>query len=92
MQHVKIIVYGQVQGVSFRYYAQKAALKLGLAGFVKNRPDGTVYIEVEGDRQVIEKFIAWCRKGSPWAKVEKVEYSFSKNLKGFKGFGIVYDS
>ncbi len=49
-------VTGRVQGVGFRYYAQKKALELGVNGYVRNRPDGSVYIEAEG---MIELYISY---------------------------------
>ncbi len=91
MLRAKITIQGDVQGVSFRYYAQQEAQKLGLAGFVQNMPGGEVYAEVEGGRQAIEKFIAWCRQGSPWARVKKVKYQLSQDLVGFKDFKIKYN-
>ncbi|MFX1410399.1 MAG: acylphosphatase, partial [Promethearchaeota archaeon] len=48
MKRIKIKVYGLVQGVFFRYTTRKVARNLGLAGYVKNMPDGSVLIEAEG--------------------------------------------
>ena len=56
MHREKIIAIGHVQGVGFRFSAQTLAVSLGLTGFVKNMSDGSVYIEVQGDRQVIGQF------------------------------------
>ncbi len=80
-------VYGRVQGVGFRYYAQKQAQELKLTGFVKNRPDGGVYIEAEGDADNLEAFILWCETGPSWARVSKVEKQ-EIPLRGYKGFEI----
>ena len=76
--HVNISVKGKVQGVFFRAYTKKKAEELGLNGFVKNCQDGSVYIEAEGEKNVLEEFINWCYKGSPGSKVESVESSQSK--------------
>lgn len=80
-------VYGRVQGVGFRYYAQKKAQELNLSGFVKNRPDGSVYIEVEGNSDKLEAFILWCEMGPSWARVSKVEKQQIPPQK-FSGFQI----
>lgn len=69
-------VYGKVQGVGFRYYAHKKANELGLKGFVKNKPDGSVYVEAEGDEVSLKEFINWCEEGPSWARVTKVEQQF----------------
>jgi len=69
-------VYGKVQGVGFRYYTHKKANQLGLKGFVKNKPDGSVYIEAEGEEAQLQELINWCEEGPTWARVTKVEKQF----------------
>jgi acylphosphatase len=71
-----IKVYGRVQGVGFRYYTQKKANELGITGYVKNRPDGSVYIEAEGEQENLELFIDWCEVGPSWAHVTKLEKQY----------------
>ena len=66
-------VFGRVQGVGFRYYTQKKAEEFGIKGFVRNRPDGSVYIEAEGSPEALEAFTYWCGEGPSWARVSKVE-------------------
>jgi len=70
---VRILVSGLVQGVFFRKHTVNKALQLQLTGFVTNKPDGTVQIEVFGKPDSIELFIAWCRIGPPAAQVTGVE-------------------
>lgn len=70
---VNLNVYGKVQGVGFRYYTHKKANELGILGFVKNMPDGSVYIEAEGDPVKLEQFIGWCETGPSWARVVKLD-------------------
>jgi acylphosphatase len=72
MQHHKVIVTGKVQGVYFRDTARREANKLGLSGFARNEPDGSVYIEVEGPTDQLQQFLAWCHEGSRQAEVESV--------------------
>ena len=69
---VKINIYGKVQGVGFRYSALQKANELGLKGFVKNRVDGSVYVEAEGEPEIIELFILWCKRGPSWSIVDEV--------------------
>jgi acylphosphatase len=73
MQAKKIIVHGKVQGVGFRYFVQHAAGNLGLVGNVRNCPDRTVEIEVEGKDGDIEKFIEQVRQGPPLSWVHRVD-------------------
>jgi acylphosphatase len=67
------MVTGRVQGVSYRHSARTMARYLGIRGFVKNRNDGSVYIEAEGDTEALGSFVQWCRKGPDFARVEKIE-------------------
>ena len=59
----RIHVRGHVQGVGFRYNAVRAAKNRGITGFIKNLPDGSVYIEAEGYRKELKDFVEWCLKG-----------------------------
>jgi len=81
-------VYGQVQGVFFRKYAQMTAESLGLGGFVRNEPDGSVYAEVEGPPEAVENFVQWAHRGSPAAKVARVQVEKNLPLKGEGPFAI----
>ena len=86
-KHVNIRVHGLVQGVFYRSVADEKARALGLKGFVRNEPDGTVYIEAEGEEHVIDEFIGWCYIGSPAAKVDEVKVSEGP-VSGFQDFRI----
>ncbi len=68
-----IKVYGKVQGVGFRFYTNKKAVELNISGYVQNKPDGSVYIEAEGDEKNLLTFIYWCNLGPQWARVTKVD-------------------
>ena len=78
---------GIVQGVGFRYYAQAEARRLGLAGFVRNRTDGTVEAELEGDAASVWAMLAWLQHGPPSARVEAVDVTTIPSL-GETGFQI----
>jgi acylphosphatase len=69
---VKVIVKGIVQGVNFRYYAQRQAAKFNITGWVKNLPDGSVAGVFEGDEQDVEAMVQWCRRGPPSAQVTEL--------------------
>jgi acylphosphatase len=70
--HYSITVTGRVQGVGFRYAAFHVARQLGLTGYVRNNPDGTVYMEVEGSEDKLEEYRHWCHSGPSAARVEEV--------------------
>lgn len=69
----RIHIRGRVQGVGFRWNAAREARVRGLAGFVKNLSDGSVYIEAEGSKPMLDDFVEWCRTGPPFSSVDSVE-------------------
>jgi acylphosphatase len=76
-----------VQGVGFRYQARSRAQSLGLDGFVRNLPDGSVEAAFEGDEQRVESMIEWCRRGPAGARVEDVETVWEEPT-GEPGFAV----
>jgi acylphosphatase len=68
----RVVVEGLVQGVGYRHFAYHAALKLGLSGWVRNRPDGTVEALISGSPDAIEAMLAELRRGPRWADVRSV--------------------
>jgi len=70
-----MVVTGRVQGVWYRDSCRGEAERLGLTGWVRNRADGAVEIEVEGDRAAVETLQAWAHQGPPRAKVAEVDVS-----------------
>jgi len=69
---VQVRVSGRVQGVAFRWEAQHAAQKLGVSGWVRNEPDGSVVAHVEGEPDAVNDMVVWLRTGPPAARVSNV--------------------
>ncbi len=85
---LSIGVYGQVQGVGFRYEAKEKADELGLKGFARNEPDGSVSIEVEGEEENLRKFLSWCESGHSTVRPDKIDFNSSDEFKNYRGFEI----
>lgn len=83
----KIVVHGIVQGVGYRNFAQRAAISVGVRGWVKNRHDRTVEIMVTGDSEAIDAFVNKLYVGPRSASVDLVEVSEANSL-DFIGFEI----
>jgi acylphosphatase len=69
----RYVIAGRVQGVGFRYFAEAAAAREGILGWVRNMPDGRVEVSAEGDRDAIDRFERSLRHGPPQARVERVD-------------------
>jgi acylphosphatase len=85
-----IWVSGLVQGVAYRAFAQRTALQQGLRGGVRNLDDGRVAVEVEGDRQAVERLIASLRIGPPMARVQDVQVQWEAPTGQHADFRIWY--
>ncbi len=85
-----VIVEGRVQGVFFRAYTSDEAKKLGLTGWVRNRPDGSVEAVVEGDTESIETMLHWFHQGSPGSRVTDVKVQEESPVGDMSGFEIHY--
>lgn len=85
-----LIVKGRVQGVFFRLYAKNTAKKLGITGWVRNNPNGTVEIVAEGTKSALETLLEKCRNGSVWSKVDEIEEKWGKATGEFKDVEIIY--
>lgn len=88
MKHLNITVTGKVQGVYYRATCKAVADQLGVKGFVMNQPDGSVYIEAEGDAFALEALSAFCHEGPDHAEVAEVS-SVEGILQGFKNFEVL---
>lgn len=82
----RVTIRGQVQGVFFRVETRERARSLGVTGWVRNVPDGTVEAVFEGDREKIESMLAWCRRGPSLAEVDDIEVAWEEP-RGEEGFG-----
>lgn len=87
-RRMRIRAYGRVQGIFFRAAARDVADTLGLQGFARNEPDGSVTLEVQGKPADLARFVAWCRSGPPGTHVERLETESTDQLAPFEGFGI----
>ena len=83
-----IIVTGMVQGVGFRYFVYRHAAQLGLNGFCRNLYNGSVEIEVEGDRSLVEDLIQQVKVGPRFAEVTDVKVAWEPCRHNFSGFEI----
>jgi acylphosphatase len=83
-----VIVSGRVQGVFFRDTARQTAERLSVSGWVRNRPDGRVEAEFQGQRDAVEEAIAFCRSGPPQADVARVDVAWLEPTDGEHGFSI----
>lgn len=81
----RVIVWGRVQGVFFRDATRREACPRGVAGWVRNRADGTVEAHFEGSPDAVEALMQWCREGPRHAEVRDVRVS-EVEAQGLKGF------
>jgi acylphosphatase len=84
---VRAVVTGRVQGVFFRDSTRREADRAGIAGWVRNRPDGTVELHAEGPRDAVESLLAFARTGPPSASVERVDVE-DVRAEGLSGFEV----
>lgn len=84
------IVHGRVQGVNFRYYTTHEAHRLRLCGWVQNRPNGTVEVVAEGEREALEALLAFLNVGSPAADVKEVIVKWDEATGEFSAFRTQY--
>jgi len=88
MKRLHLKIFGRVQGVYFRSSAQSKAHELGLSGWAKNLPDGTVETVAEGEEEMLKEYIRWSQKGPAAARVDKIEEKWEEPTGDFKGFKI----
>ena len=88
IERLQATVYGQVQGVSFRYYTRATAIDLGLTGWVANRYDGSVEVVAEGPRAMLDRLLEFLQQGPSMARVDQVQHEFLPATLQFKHFSI----
>ena len=85
MKRARLRISGRVQGVFFRAEASDRARSLGVAGWIRNAPDGSVEAVFEGDGERVDSLIEWCRRGPPGARVDDVAVEW-EDPRGESGF------
>jgi acylphosphatase len=88
MQRVRVDVRGNVQGVGFRMFVVRHARALGLAGWVRNREDGSVEVEAEGTRESLERLVSDLEAGPVGARVAQVDARWGEGPARHHGFEI----
>ncbi|HLS15255.1 MAG TPA: acylphosphatase [Beutenbergiaceae bacterium] len=68
----ELIITGRVQGVNYRSACRRQARSLGVTGWVRNRPDGSVQARAQGSTEAVQQLIDWCRLGPGGAAVDEV--------------------
>jgi len=87
-----IFVSGRVHGVGFRYFIQREAVRLGLAGWVRNLPDGRVEIEAHGERESLDDLLSAARRGPQLSHVTDVVEEWRSAEATARGFSIRHDT
>jgi acylphosphatase len=90
MKRGHVYISGRVQGVFFRAETQRAANSFNLTGWVRNLADGRLEALIEGENADVDNMIAWCRKGPPAARVEKLIVTEEPSTGEFQDFSIKY--
>jgi len=88
MKTVQVRIEGRVQGVYFRDYTRREALKQGVDGWVRNLPDGSVEAVISGSDKAVEAMLDWFQIGSPHAVVRAVKVKDVVPPREFPGFDI----
>jgi len=86
MARAHVFVSGRVQGVFFRANTQAEAQRRGVTGWVRNCFDGRVEAVFEGPKDKVQEMVAWCHKGPPFARVDKVEVLWEEYRGEFASF------
>lgn len=87
-ERLRVIIGGTVQGVGFRWFAQRIAARLDLEGWVANRADRTVEVVAEGQRDALDELLAALRDGPPSSTVRSVEVHWGPAVGGLGAFQI----
>jgi acylphosphatase len=92
LQRMHVVVHGRVQGVNFRFHTLNKAVSLGLRGWVRNTPAGTVETIAEGEEESLRALLAFLQIGSPLASVTHVDIHWEEATGEFDRFQVRYPS
>jgi acylphosphatase len=81
-EHINLFIYGDVQGVFFRRTIKHEASRRGIKGFIQNKPDGSVYLELEGAKDETASFVEWIEAGADGHTVKRID----REAGAFKAF------
>ncbi len=87
-QELHLFISGLVQGVSYRANAAGQARRLGIAGWVRNLPDGRVEMLAQGDEKALKSLLSWAHQGPAQSRVDHVEAHWAEPLARLSGFEI----
>lgn len=90
MKRISVRITGRVQGVGFRHFTQVRARRLGVDGWVRNEPDGSVRLEAEGPEEDLEELIDAVREGPRAARVDNVNVNWGRATNEFDEFSVRY--
>ena len=90
MERLHLKIFGDVQGVGFRFIAIEVARDLGLTGWVRNNPDGSVEIVAEGEKEPLENLVTWAKQGPPLARLDEIKTELQEATGEFTKFEVEY--
>jgi acylphosphatase len=89
-EQIHLHIRGRVQGIFYRASARQEAKRLGLTGWVRNCPDGSVELLAQGPRPLCEELLRYCHEGPPGAQVDEIDVSWGEPSAECAGFDIRY--
>ncbi len=87
---IKVNITGRVQGVFFRLETQKAAIRFGVTGYVKNLPNGSVEAFFQGEKEQVGHLLKWCHHGPDGSLVDQIQQEVLNQYKTFHSFEVQY--
>ena len=89
MNDLSMMIFGRVQGVYFRKSTQEQAKDLHITGWVRNRKEGTVEVLAQGHEEALISLLKWCKNGSRFAKVERIDINWIEKDDSFSSFEVL---
>jgi acylphosphatase len=90
MVEMNCLVFGKVQGVAYRTYAQESATQLGLVGYVKNLPDGSVEVLAQGKPDTLKEFVEYLNEGSIMSRVDSLAVEWGTVKRNYSEFFLLH--